>query len=236
MTIGANEDATDDGTGTPAEVITLTMDDASSSGPNNVVNEGAAVVKIVVGGDIVVLVTTGADMDNSGLETSVVLDATIGSWELDSVDNVKNCAEIKYGFVEVSEGMLLLLGLVCITDDVMAELENGTSPTTLEDVDSWTVVIPVVNATTEIVCKKVVCESKLLDSAGLCRTVADERDGKPVDTMFLEEEEKMEAEEDGGGLVVEGEGLLNPAELRRIGASEDAEKSGDKTVVDGNTR
>ena len=31
-------------------------------------------------------------------------------------------------------------------------------------------------------------------------------------------------------------GLLNPAELRRIGASDDAEKSGDKTVVDGNIR
>ena len=234
MTIGTNEDATDGGT--PAEVITLTMDDVSSSGPGNVVDEGAGVVKIVVGGDVVVLVTAGADMDNSGLETSVVLDATMDSWELDSVDNVNNSAETEDGFVEVSEGMFLLLGLVWITPDVMAELENGSSLTTLEDVDSWTVVIPVVNATTEIVCNKVVCESKLLDSAGLCRTVADERDEKPVDTMFVEEEEKMEEEEDVGLVVVEGERLLNPAELRRIGASEDAEKSGDETVVDGNTR
>ena len=124
MTIGANEDATDDGT--PAEVITLTMDDVSSSGPNNVVNEGVGAVKIVVGGDIVVLETTGADMDNSGLETSVVVDATMDSWELDSVDNVNNCAEIEDGFVEVSERVLLLLGVVCITDDVMAEVENGS--------------------------------------------------------------------------------------------------------------
>ena len=232
ITIGANEDATDDGT--PTEVITLTMDDVSSSDPGNVVIEGAGVVKIVIGGDILVLVTTGADMDNSGLETSVVLDATMDPWELDSVDNVETSAEIEDGFAKVSEGMLLLLGLICTTDDVMAEFENGSSPTTLEDVDRWTVVVSVVNATTETVCEKVVCESKLLDSAGLCRTFADERDGKPVDMMFVEEEEKMEEEEDVG--VVEGEGLLNPAELCRIGASEDAADSRDKTVVDDNTR
>ena len=85
--------------------------------------------------------------------------------------------------------MLLSLELICITDDVMAELENESSPITLEDVDSWTVVMPVVNATTEIVCKKVVRKSNLPDSVGLCRTVADERDEKPVDTMFVEEEE-----------------------------------------------
>ena len=182
MTMGANEDATDDGI--PAEVIILTMDDKFSSGPGNVVNEGARVVKVVVDEGIL-LVTTGAITDNSGLETSVVLDATMDSWELDSVDNVNNCAEREDGFVEISEGLLLLLELACVTD-VMPELENESSATTLEDIDSWTVVIPVVNATTEIVCKKIVCESKLLDSAGLCRIVADERDEKPVDTMFVE--------------------------------------------------
>ena len=226
MTMGANEDATDDGI--PAEVITLTMDDVISSGPGNVVNEGARVVKVGVDGGIL-LVTTGAITDNSGLETNVVLDATM---ELDSVDNVDNGAEREDGFVEISEGLLLLLELACITD-VMPELENENSATTLEDIDSWTVVIPVVNATTEIVCKKIVCESKLLDSAGLCRTVADERDEKPVDTMFVEEEEKMEEVEEE--VVVEGEGVLNPAELRRIGASKDADKSEVSTVVGGNT-
>ena len=181
-------------------------------------------------GSVVVLVTTAADMDNSGLETSVVLDARMDSWELDSVDNVNNSPGIGDGFVEVSEGMLLLLGLVCVTDVVMAELEDESPPRTLEDVDSWTVVMPVVNETTDIVRKKVVCESSLLDSAGLCRNVGNGRDEKPVDTMFVEEEEKMEEE-----VVVKEEGLLSPAELRGIGASEDADKSGDNTVVDGNT-
>lgn len=224
MTMGANEDATDDAM--PAEVITLMMDDVSSSGPGNVVKEGAGVVNIVVGGGIVVMVTSGADMDNGILETSVVLDATMDSWELDSVDNVNNCAEVGDGFAEVSDVLLPLLGLVWITDDVMAELENESPLNMPEDDDSWTVVIPVVNEITEVVCKKVVCESKLLDSVGLCRTVADERDEKLVEATFVEEEEKMEEE-----VVVEG--LLNPAELCGIGASEDAEKTGDKTVVDG---
>ena len=100
MTIGANEDVTDDGT--LAEVIAPTMDDVSSPSPGNVVKEGAGVVKIVMGGGIVVLVTTAADMDNGGLETIVVLEATMVSWELDSVDNVNNCAEIEDGLVEVS--------------------------------------------------------------------------------------------------------------------------------------
>ena len=187
-------------------------------------------------GGVVVLVTTAADMDNSGLETSVVLDARMDSWELDSVDNVNNSPGIGDGFVEVSEGMLLLLGLVCVTDVVMAELEDESPPRTLEDVDSWTVVMPVVNATTDIVRKKVVCGSSLLDSAGLCRNVGNGRDEKPVDTMFVEEEEKMEeVEEEVEEVVVKEEGLLSPAELRGIGASEDADKSGDNTVVDGNT-
>ena len=235
MTIGANEDATDDGT--PAEVIILTMDDVSSSDPGNVVNEGAGVVNIVVGRGIVVLVTTGADMDNSALETGVVLDATMDSWELDSVNNVNNRAEVEDGFVEASEGMSLLLELVCITDDVKAELDNGSPLIRLENVDSWAVVISVVNATTETVCRKVVCESELLDSAELRRTVADERDERTVDAMFVEEEEKTEEEEEEDVGVVEGEveGLFNPAELCTIGAIRDAEKSEDKTVVDGNT-
>ena len=234
MTTGANEDGTDHGT--PAEVIRLKIDDVGSSGPGNVVNEGAGVVDIVIVGGVVVPVATTADMDDRGLETSVVLDATMDSWELDNLDNVNNSPEIEDGFVEVSEGMLLLLGLVCITDVVMAELGNESPPRTLEDVESWTVMMPVVNVTTDIVCKKVVCQSNLLDSAGLCRNVADGRNKKPVDTTFVEEGEKMEeVEEEVKEVVVVEEGLLSPVELRRIGASEDADKSGDNTVVDGNT-
>lgn len=51
--MGANDDATTDGT--PAEVITLMMDEVSSSGPDDVVGDKTGVVYIVVGGDTVVV-------------------------------------------------------------------------------------------------------------------------------------------------------------------------------------
>lgn len=59
--MGANDDATTDGT--PAEVITLTMDGVSSSVPDDVVGEKAGVVCIVVGGDIVVVAMAGEDTE-----------------------------------------------------------------------------------------------------------------------------------------------------------------------------
>lgn len=59
--MGPNDDATTDGT--PAEVITLTMDEVSSSGPDDVVDEKTGVVCIVVVGDIVVVAMTSDDTE-----------------------------------------------------------------------------------------------------------------------------------------------------------------------------
>ena len=89
----ANEDTTDDGT--PVEVITLTMDEESSSGPGSVVGEKAGVVYTVVGGDIVVVATAGEDTEVCRLETSVVVDAMMDSREFESIDNVEKCAGLE---------------------------------------------------------------------------------------------------------------------------------------------
>ena len=73
--MGANEEATDDGT--PAETITVTVGEISVSGPGNVGSEMAGVVKIIVGGDAVVLVIAGEDAEFGSLETFFVLNAMV---------------------------------------------------------------------------------------------------------------------------------------------------------------
>ena len=164
-TIGANEDTTDDGT--PAEVMTLTMDEVSPSSLGEVVNEKARVVMTVVGGKIVVAMTAGEETEFGRLETSVIADATMDSWEFDSVDNLDICAGLEEDrSVEVSDRLVLSLEIVCVTD-VMAELGNESSLTTLEDVGRWMEAVSLVNATTDSVRVEVNLESKLLDSAGL---------------------------------------------------------------------
>ena len=77
MMMGANEDATDDGT--PAEVNTPTTDVLSSSGPGEVVAENAGVEWSVVAGDVVVpvLATEGGELGR--LEAGVVVNATTDS-------------------------------------------------------------------------------------------------------------------------------------------------------------
>ncbi len=72
--MGANEDATEDGT--PAEVNTPTMDELSSSGLGKVVIEKIGVEKSAVDGDVVILETTGEDTEFGRLETGVMVNAT----------------------------------------------------------------------------------------------------------------------------------------------------------------
>lgn len=144
--------------------------------------------------------------------------------ELDSVDSVESCSGVEEGTPgEVSDGMALLLELVCVAG-VTAKLENGGSVTTLKDVEKWIEVISVVNATTDIVCEEVDCDSELPDSAGLCRTVAEEKAEKGDDKMLVEENKNIDSEE----------GLLNSAELCWTVVDEDADNPRDKIVVDGN--
>ena len=87
--------------------------------------------------------------------------------------------------VEVSDGVVLLLELVCVAD-VTAELE---------DVVKWIELISEVNTTTDNVCDEVGCELKLFDSAGLCRTVADEKAEKLLDEMLVEGNERIDCVE-----------------------------------------
>ena len=75
--MGANDDATDDGT--PAEVNTPTTDVLSSSGPGKVVGEKAGAEWSVVDGDIIVPVVASEDTEFGRLETSVVVNATTDS-------------------------------------------------------------------------------------------------------------------------------------------------------------
>lgn len=77
MMMGANEDATDDGT--PAEVNTPTTDVLSSSGPGKVVGAKADVEWSVVDGEVVVPVVASEDTKFGRLEASVVVNATTDS-------------------------------------------------------------------------------------------------------------------------------------------------------------
>lgn len=144
--------------------------------------------------------------------------------EPDSVDSVESCSGVEEGRpAEISDGMALLLELVCVAD-VAAKLEKGGSVTTLKDVEKWIEVISVVNAATDIVCDEVDCDSELPDSAGLCRTVAGEKAEKGDDETLIEEIKDTDPEE----------GLLSSAELCWTVVDEDADNPRDKIVVDGN--
>ena len=120
--------------------------------------------------------------------------------------------------------MVLLLKLVCVAD-VLAELEDESSPNVLEDVEKWIVLISVVDVTNDNICEDVGCETILLNSAGLCRTIADEKAEELVNTMLDGEINKIDSEE----------GLLNSTELCGTIADEVADNPRDKIVVDGNT-
>ena len=134
---------------------------------------------------------------------------------------MSNCVEPEEArSVEVTDGVILLLGLVCVPD-VMAGVENEGSLTTLEDVDRWIVVISMVNATTDNVCDKVGSELTVLDSTGFCRTVVGKKDEKLVNTIFVEVIETIEEAR-----------LLDSTELCRVVAGDDA---GDDSIVDCNT-
>lgn len=218
--MGTNDDATTDET--PAEVITLTMDEVSSSGPNDVSGESAGVVCVVIGGDIVVVAMAGEDTENFGLETSDVVDVIINWRELDSVNSVESCSGVEEGGpAEISDGMALLLELVCVVD-VTAKLEKGGSVATLNDVEECIGVISVVNAITEIVGEEVDCDSELPDSAELCRTVADKAK-KGDDKTLVEKIKNTDPKEE----------LLNSAELCWTVVDEDADNPRDRIVVDG---
>lgn len=103
-----------------------------------------------------------------------------------------NCAGLERDRpVEIPNGVVLLEELGCIVY-VVAELENKGSLATLEDIVIWMKLISVVNATTDSVCEELDCELKLLNSAGLCKTVADEKAEKLADTMLVEGNNKID--------------------------------------------
>ena len=77
MIMGANEDATDDGT--PAEVNTPMTDVLSSSGPGEVVGENAGVELSVVDGDIVVPVVASEGIEFGKLEAGVAVNTMTDS-------------------------------------------------------------------------------------------------------------------------------------------------------------
>lgn len=153
-----------------------------------------------------------------------MLDVTTNWRELDSVDSVESCSGVGEGRpAEISDGMALLLELVCVAD-VTAKLEKRGSVTTLKDVEKGIEVISVVNAVTNIVCEEVDCDSELSDSAGLCRTVAEEKAKKGDDKTLVEEIKNTDSEE----------GLLTSAELCWTVVDEDVNNPRDEIVVDGN--
>ena len=151
----------------------------------------------------------------------MVVKATIDLEELCGVENVSICARLEGDrLVEVPDGVLLSLELICVTD-VIAELKDEESPRALEDVKIWTELISVVNATTDSICEEVGCELILLDSAGLLGTITDENVEKSCNVMLVKDKKI--------------DWVLNSAELCGVVAGEDTDSLGDKMVVDGNT-
>ena len=172
MMMGANEDATDDGT--PAEVKTPTTDVLSSSAPGKVVSEKAGVKWCVVDGDVVVMVVASEDTEFGRLETSVVVNATTDLREFGNVEVVDDCAGLERNRpVEVPVGVVRLLEPVCVRE-VMAEIEDEGSLAALEGVVVWTELVSVVDATADDICEKLGCELTMLTSTELCRIVAGE--------------------------------------------------------------
>lgn len=147
MMMGANEDATDDGT--PAEVNTPTTDVLSSSGPGKVVGEEAGVEWSVADGDVVVPVVTSEDTEFGKLEVSVVVNATTDSRDNGSVEVVGDCGWLERDRpVDVPVGVLLLLEPVCVVV-VVAELDDEGSLAALEDVVIRLELVSVVDSSTD---------------------------------------------------------------------------------------
>ena len=72
--VGANEDATDDGT--PPDVNAFTIDEVSSSGPSREVTEVPGLGSSVEDRDPVIMAMADGDTEFGRLATSVVVNAT----------------------------------------------------------------------------------------------------------------------------------------------------------------
>ncbi|CAD6591931.1 MAG: hypothetical protein ASARMPRED_005871 [Alectoria sarmentosa] len=161
--MGANEDATDEGT--PAEVNTPTMDELSSSEPGRVV--------------------TREDTEFGRLETSVVVNATMGSSEIGSVEIVDSSTGLETDRpVKVPDEVVSLLELGCTVDVVAA----------LKDVVIWIKLMAVVNVFVDRVCEELGCELKLLNSAELCGMLASEDAEELGDKMVIDDNTGCDAE------------------------------------------
>ena len=83
--VASTGDVTDDGT--PPEVNASTIDEVGCSGPSKEVIEVTGLGSSVDDRDSVTMVIADRETGFGRLATSVVVNATMGSGELDSVDN-----------------------------------------------------------------------------------------------------------------------------------------------------
>lgn len=233
MMMGANEDATDDGT--PAEVNTPTTEVLNSSGPGEVVGENAGVDWSVVDGDVVVPVVATEGVEFGRLEADVVVNVTTDSGEDGSVEAVDDCAGPARGRpVEVPVGVVPLLEPVCV-GDVVDELEDEGSLAAPEDVVIKIELVSVVDASTVDVCEKLGCELTMLTSTELCGKVA----GKEGDRL----EAKTAVDDSAGCNVEDGETIAesevvdvtteNTAEVSREVADVSMIEESVERIVDG---
>lgn len=157
------------------------------------------------------------DTEFDRLETSVVVNATMGSSEIGSVEIVDSSTGLEIDRpVKVPDEVVSLLELGCTVDVVAA----------LKDVVIWMKLMAVVNVVVDNVCEELGCELKLLNSAELCGMLAGEDAEELGDKMVIDDNTGCDAEV---GEVLVDNGVVDVATEK---TAEVAKEVADVFIVD----